>query len=229
LSIQRNTSVVIVAAGKGQRFKSSIPKQYEKLNNTTVLEHSINAFKELPFIKDIIVVYHQDHNQHLNEIDTRGITLVNGGRNRSISVFNGIKALAEDTPEYILIHDAARPLVSSAVIMNVYTALETSKAAIPTLPVTDTIKKISNDHVEKTLDRSRLGAVQTPQGFCYDTLLKLYNEGGIDFTDESQIFEAMGIAVKTVPGDKKNFKITHPEDLAYAEFLLTQDAIKKAV
>jgi 2-C-methyl-D-erythritol 4-phosphate cytidylyltransferase len=156
----------------------------------------------------------------LSRLNLSGIVTL-GGEQREDSVLLGLKVIPPSV-KYVLIHDAARPLVSPRVIERVLKAAVQSGAVIPVVPVKDTLKVVSNDKVVKTLDRSSLRAVQTPQGFSVVSIKKAFQKIGkraSGLTDDAAVAEAAGMKVRVVDGDGLNFKVTTQEDLRYAREL----------
>ena len=135
-----------------------------------------------------------------------------GGAERQDSVLNGLKALMDDAPDRVLIHDAARPYVSGALINTCIAALENSDAVIPALPVTDTLKRAEGDTITTTVSRDNLYRAQTPQAFAFDKILAAHERAAKGMTDDAAIAEAAGLKVKLIDGDAKNIKLTHEED-----------------
>jgi 2-C-methyl-D-erythritol 4-phosphate cytidylyltransferase len=149
---------------------------------------------------------------------------VTGGETRAESVRAGLGAVPDDAG-VIVVHDAARPLATPSLFTAVVEAVRVDGAAcaIPVLPVSDTLKRTSDGIVRSTVDRDGLVTVQTPQAFAAATLREAHREGG-QTTDDAGLVELMGVAVRTVPGDPKNLKITRPEDLGLAEALMAEVA-----
>ncbi len=207
---------LIVAAGRGHRFGGPLAKQYLELNGAPVLRHSILAFQKHPGVSAVRVVIHPD-DLGLYQKAVQGLGLhdpVTGGASRQDSVRLGLERLAPDVPEFVLIHDAARPFIGSDVIDRVLAGLETEICVIPALPLTDTIKRIRDGYVIATEDRSELCRVQTPQGFHFRSILKAHRQtAGQNFTDDAAICESVGLAVLQVAGDVANLKITTQEDM----------------
>lgn len=218
-------AAVIVAAGRGTRAAGSdVPKQFRPLGGETVLRRCLTAFAGCALVHIIQPVVRPEdealYRQAANGISAK--TPVAGGDTRQASVFAGLQALADDAPDIVLIHDAARPFTSPALIARAIEAVEKSGAAIPGLTVTDTIKSIDrHGRVGETLDRASLRAVQTPQAFAYAPILEAHRraarEGRNDFTDDAAIAEWAGMQVHVFDGDSANIKITHPEDFVRAE------------
>jgi 2-C-methyl-D-erythritol 4-phosphate cytidylyltransferase/2-C-methyl-D-erythritol 2,4-cyclodiphosphate synthase len=146
---------------------------------------------------------------------------VTGGATRQESVRRGLESLRDRAPGIVLIHDAARPLVDSALIDRMLAALAASPGAIPVLPVADTVKRASNGIVQETLDRQTLWRAQTPQAFRYGDIMAAHNAAaGRELTDDAAVAEAAGLAVALVPGQEENFKVTTEADLIRARQLL---------
>ncbi len=199
-------AVLIVAAGSGERFESHTPKQYQPLLGKSVLCWSIDAFQNHPMISDVHVVIHPDHAGYFK-------TPIIGGNNRQASVRKGLEAIRSSRPDFVLIHDAARPLVSASLITAICSAALESGAAIPGMPVTDTVKRNG-----LTESRDNLYTVQTPQAFRFELIDNLHQQyQNQTFTDDAALCEAGGHPVMIVPGQRDNIKITHPEDMALAE------------
>lgn len=211
------TAALIVAAGSGSRFGGIIPKQYMELDGKSVLWHSAQAFLNHPDISIVQVVISAEHIPLYHQA-TAGMTLpspVIGGARRQDSVIAGMNALKPHNPDKILIHDAARPWVSSQIISSVLSALDESDGVIPVIPVQDTIKILHNGHVLKTPDRATLFAAQTPQGFNFSRLLAAYASLPPDAltTDDASVMEHADYGIRTVAGDENNRKITYEGDL----------------
>jgi 2-C-methyl-D-erythritol 4-phosphate cytidylyltransferase/2-C-methyl-D-erythritol 2,4-cyclodiphosphate synthase len=223
-------AVIVVAAGRGERASASgdvHPKQYRMLAGKAVLARSIEAFLSRPDITFVLPVIHTDHAAmfaSLGLIDSRLLPPAIGGSNRQASVLAGLSALGPKRPDLVLIQDAARPLVDASVIDGVIAALGDSEAALPVVPVTDTIKRsLDGKRVAATEDRRTLFAAQTPQGFRFPQILSAHLRAGRmphEFTDDAAIAEWAGLGVALTPGSTTNIKITHPEDFARAERLL---------
>ena len=223
-----NITGLIVAAGKGLRMQSYLPKQYMLLDKEPVIIHAIRALSQVNFITDIIVVVAEDQLDYTKALLAANMGLdkvrhiVAGGANRAASVWEGLKQVK--TP-YVAIHDGVRPFVSEALILRVAEAAIKNGAAIPALPITDTVKKVNQElFVSHTEDRSTLRVVQTPQIFLCENLIKCFVEAlvedSFDFTDEAGLLEYYGYTIALVLGEKTNLKITEPEDMQLAEYLL---------
>lgn len=208
---------LIVAGGQGSRFGTELPKQYYPLNNKTVIYHAVAAFLKHPQITGIQVVIGKE-TESFYESALKGINLLPptfGGSTRQESVYKGLQALKQHTPDLVLIHDAARPYITGTLIDRVINALENADACIPVISVADTIKRTENNIVKETIDRSTLRRVQTPQGFNFSTIFSLHQQfaNNPTFTDDALLCEAGGIPVHCVEGEEENIKITVAKDL----------------
>lgn len=217
-------AVIIVAAGQGTRAGGDGPKQYQPLAGKPLLRRTLDRVTELLPTAQIQVVIGSDDSDLFSKA-TAGLDLlppVIGGATRQESVFSGLQAMREQRPDIVLIHDAARPFVSAAVVRNVLEALaEGAKAVVPAVPVVDTLNKVAEGHVSERVNRQDLYAVQTPQGFDFPSLLQAHKLArGNDFTDDGAAMEAAGHTVQACSGDEKNFKITHRQDFKKAEMQL---------
>lgn len=225
------TGVVVVAAGRGSRLGDGIPKQYRELGGKTVLERTLSCFLSSPDIEAIQVVIHQDDIdlykkavETLQDADSRLKSPVSGGATRQESVLAGLVALGE--ADYVLVHDAARPFLSPALLTRTLEAVKHNSAAIPGIPVTNTIKQV-DDHglVTATPPRASLRAVQTPQAFHYPLLLQAHrkaaSEAISDFSDDGALMEWAGYEVMIFDGETANIKLTYEDDFAMAENTLT--------
>jgi 2-C-methyl-D-erythritol 4-phosphate cytidylyltransferase len=211
-----------VAAGQSKRLKSRVPKPFLYLDRQrTLLDLCLEAYRKVPGLTHVVVVTGKDHFLKVGEALKRaGLpgTVTAGGAQREDSVRLGLKVLPPNV-KYVLVHDAARPLISPAVIVRVLKETIKSGAAIPVVPVKDTLKVVSGNRVTKTLERASLRAVQTPQGFKAELLIKAFKKLGKKaslMTDDAAVVEAAGGKVKVVDGDLLNFKVTTPEDLRQA-------------
>lgn len=228
---RRDIAAVIVAGGRGLRASASgdpLPKQYRPLAGIPVLARTLHAFLAHPAVGRVQVVIGADDAEHYEQsvaaLPQRDGLLepVIGGGTRQESVFAGLHALRNDPPAIVLVHDAARPFLSAALIDAAIAAAQAHEAAIPGTPVTDTIKQVDEaGRVVETPDRDRLRAVQTPQAFAYPLLLDAHararGEGLSSFTDDGALAEWAGAAVTVFPGDIHNVKLTTQTDFDAAE------------
>ena len=222
------TAVVILAAGKGSRAANSaaaIPKQYRSLGGIQVLSRTLSAFANHSKVDDIVTVIHADEQDSFTRATApfadRLMAPAIGGETRQESALAGLEMLEPLSPKNVLIHDAARPLVSPELIDRVIAGLRESEAVVPALPVSDTLKLEKDGYVAATLERSSLWAAQTPQGFHFKTILEAHRaaakEGKNAFTDDSAIAEWKGSRVALVEGEKSNVKLTTANDFEIAE------------
>jgi 2-C-methyl-D-erythritol 4-phosphate cytidylyltransferase/2-C-methyl-D-erythritol 2,4-cyclodiphosphate synthase len=220
----QKTAAIIVAAGRGLRAGTGGPKQYRLIGGRTVLARAMEPFCSHPEVSLVQPVRNPD-DADIFEGAVAGLTYrpaVNGGATRQASVRAGLEALASEAPDIVLIHDAARAFVSAAVIARAIDAAQATGAAIPVVPVTDTVKLVdAAGHIEATPDRARLRIAQTPQAFRFAAILDAHRraarEGRDDFTDDAAIAEWAGLTVATFEGDAANMKLTTPEDFAREE------------
>ncbi|MGC9954478.1 MAG: bifunctional 2-C-methyl-D-erythritol 4-phosphate cytidylyltransferase/2-C-methyl-D-erythritol 2,4-cyclodiphosphate synthase [Rhizomicrobium sp.] len=217
------TAILIVAAGKGERAGGGSPKQYLPLLGQPMLRRSVEAFgsRRDTFIQVMIGAGQEAQYRSA----TTGLDLLSpaiGGTTRQESVRRGLEALADAAPDFVLIHDAARPLVSPRLIDGVIAALEAgADAAIPLLPVADTLRKQKNGKWI-TVPREDLLRAQTPQGFRFEPILKAHRDHAAhDVTDDMALAELAGLKIVAVPGEETNMKVTNAEDFAVAEGLLS--------
>ncbi|MEP7240189.1 MAG: bifunctional 2-C-methyl-D-erythritol 4-phosphate cytidylyltransferase/2-C-methyl-D-erythritol 2,4-cyclodiphosphate synthase [Devosia sp.] len=224
MAAQKSIAVIVVAAGTGERL-GGVPKQYRLLAGKAVLSRTIEAFLGHKNVAWVLPVIHRDHVSLFAKLKLKHRKLlppVNGAASRQGSVLAGLEALAPTRPDYVLIQDAARPLVEDEVIAAVLAA--PGLAAVPVVPVTDTIKRSEDGrHVSRTEDRRKLFAAQTPQGFAYDSILAAHRraarEAG-EFTDDAAVAEWYGVSVSLTKGSPRNIKLTQADDFERAERLL---------
>ncbi|HEY0848619.1 MAG TPA: bifunctional 2-C-methyl-D-erythritol 4-phosphate cytidylyltransferase/2-C-methyl-D-erythritol 2,4-cyclodiphosphate synthase [Bradyrhizobium sp.] len=218
------TAAILVAAGRGLRAGTGGPKQYRMVGGQTVIFRAMAAFCRHPDIKTVQPVVNPDDIAVFNEAVSalKHAPPANGGATRQQSVHAGLEALASTKPDIVLIHDAARPFVTEAVISRAIDAAGRTGAAVPAVAVTDTIKLVgAAGDVEATPERARLRIAQTPQAFHYDVILEAHRravrEGRNDFTDDAALAEWAGLTVATFEGDPANMKLTTPEDFVREE------------
>ena len=213
-SLLPKVALLIPAAGSGERFGAPIPKALVQLNGRTLIEHAVLNLG--PIATQIIVAAPAGYEDKFREILGDAVTVVTGGSTRTKSVKIALESIAQDI-EYVLVHDAARPLASIELGQRIIEALAAGDVAvIPALSVTDTIKEVdAANYVVSTPNRERLRAVQTPQGFARETLVKAHMQN-IEATDDGALVEAMRGKVKLIEGENRALKITNPEDLATA-------------
>ncbi|NHN35114.1 2-C-methyl-D-erythritol 4-phosphate cytidylyltransferase [Paenibacillus agricola] len=221
-------AVVVVAAGKGTRMRTEESKQYLELNGKPILVHTLNLFQSMPEIDSIVLVTGIDDVVRCRGyLEQYGLTKVHqvvpGGQERQDSVYKGLQALAADT-EWVMVHDGVRPFAAKEhIIACWHQAIETG-AAVLAVPVKDTIKIVDQSGtIRSTPDRRSLWAIQTPQAFRCSLLLQAYEqaaEEGFIGTDDAMLVERMGVSVQVVEADYYNIKITTPEDLPWANWII---------
>lgn len=201
---------LILAAGRGTRAGSAMPKQWQILGNKRIIDHSIDLFKNISRINNVMVVLHPDDLHLLNRSD---VLFTKGGNTRSESVKFGLEALKQnEMPDYVLIHDAARPSTPLTVINNVLDNLDTADAVSPGLPITDTLWEVIDEEVIQTKSRKNIWRAQTPQGFNFKKILDAHLASSSTATDDVEVATSAGIKVKVIHGSEKNIKITTAED-----------------
>jgi len=216
-------ALLIPAAGSGERFGAQVPKALVQLNGRTLIEHAVSNLGAIA--SQIIVAAPAGFEEEFRKILGDSVTVVTGGSTRTKSVKIALENIASDI-EFILVHDAARPLATAELAENIINALASGEVAvIPALSVTDTIKEVdASNYVVSTPNRERLRAVQTPQGFARETLVKAHMQN-IEATDDGALVEAMRGKVKLIEGENRALKITNPEDLASAlKYLIPNQA-----
>jgi 2-C-methyl-D-erythritol 4-phosphate cytidylyltransferase / 2-C-methyl-D-erythritol 2,4-cyclodiphosphate synthase len=218
------TAAILVAAGRGLRAGAGGPKQYRSIGGQTVIARAMAAFSTHPEVAVVQPVVNPDDIAMFNAAVSglRHESPVNGGATRQASVLAGLEALAPSRPDVVLIHDAARPFVAAAVISRAIEAAQRSGAAIPVIPVTDTIKLVDEaGAIAATPERAKLRIAQTPQAFRFETILDAHRraarDGLTEFTDDAAIAEWAGLTVATFEGDAANMKLTTPEDFVREE------------
>ena len=215
--------IIIVAGGSGSRMGSVTPKQFLELDGLPILMHTLKKFERSIVGGEIILALpekEQNTWQALCEKHHFDVPhqIVNGGESRFHSVQNALQKVNKKS--IVAIHDGVRPLVSETVISNCMQSAEKIGAAIPTLPIHDSIRKIS-DNGSQITDRKKFVLVQTPQCFQSEVILKAYQqEYQNSFTDDASVVEQLGHKIYLVEGNKENIKITTPEDLKIAEVLI---------
>lgn len=224
---------VLPAAGIGARMQAHKPKQYLTLNGKTILERSLAVLLTHPanISKIILAVAPQDpYIAQLEIIHNPRIQLVQGGETRAQSVLNGLQHIEQPQQTWVLVHDAARPCLTHG-DMDKLLAARTAHGAILAQPAVDTIKLANaQQHIAQTQDRNYIWLAQTPQFFRADLLLSALQqalEQGLNITDEASAMEFAGFQPQLISGRSDNIKITKPEDLALAEFYLTQQALSQ--
>jgi 2-C-methyl-D-erythritol 4-phosphate cytidylyltransferase/2-C-methyl-D-erythritol 2,4-cyclodiphosphate synthase len=219
------TAVLVVGAGKGDRFGSERPKQYHPLGRKSIFAHSLNVFLKLDEITAVYPVIHKDHMDLYKSVEAECAseklkTPIIGGLRRQGSVLNALNAIKDEGFDYVLIHDAARPFVAKEVILKSIEALSTHKAALVAMPVVDTLKYEDGGRITKTIPRDHLYHAQTPQAFHYKYILELHEKyNQTDVTDDISLAEKENAEIAIIRSSAQNFKITTQEDYILAQKL----------
>ncbi|MCP5084645.1 MAG: bifunctional 2-C-methyl-D-erythritol 4-phosphate cytidylyltransferase/2-C-methyl-D-erythritol 2,4-cyclodiphosphate synthase [Alphaproteobacteria bacterium] len=216
------TAAIIVAGGSGLRAGGELPKQYQLVGDRPVIAHTLIAFCAHPEIELVQPVIGSGHEELFAQAcgNIACLAPATGGATRQASVMAGLEALRTHGPDCVLIHDAARPFVSTAIISDTIAALQSAGGAIPVLPVVDTIKRAEDGRVLETVDRSQLRAAQTPQAFRFTEIFRAHTEAEgesvHEFTDDASIGEWAGLNIAMVDGAAENRKLTTQSDIAEA-------------
>lgn len=215
-------AAVIVAAGRGERAgKADGPKQYREIGGEAILHRTLRTFLEHPSIARVVVAIHRDDEalfrqaagSYADRLDT-----VIGADTRQGSTLAALRALADEAPDLVLIHDGVRPFVDAALIDRTIAGLKDGDGSLPALPIVETLKRGNPDQtVGETVSRDRLFAAQTPQGFSFAAILdaheRAFASGRSDFTDDASIAEWAGLQVRLVEGSPDNIKLTYAKDI----------------
>lgn len=215
-------SAIIVAAGEGRRFGS--PKQEAPLRGKSVLDRCLEIFEKHSKIAEVVLVLRDESTKegYLTRFP-KIIAVTRGGTKRQDSVRAGFDRLDPEKSDIVLVHDGVRPLVTRGLIDRVIHAAAQKGAAVPVIPVEDTLKYIEGERILRTISRGGVFCAQTPQGFQYRVLREALERAAREYyygTDESSLVERMGKEVAAVAGDPRNIKITIPDDLSLAEAFL---------
>ena len=218
-------AVILVAAGDGTRLGQGIPKALVKIQGRTLLEHALKRILEIKNLKQIVVASHENHVEEFRALGEEVIqarvpvSFTPGGTSRQGSIMNALSQVNEDI-DIVLVHDAARCFAPTELFDRVAASVaEYGFGVVPLLPIADTIKQVNKDVVLNTVDRENLRSAQTPQGFVFKELFEKYQLATEVFTDDAALMQSFGEVIHSVAGDALAFKITHPEDLEYAQGL----------
>jgi 2-C-methyl-D-erythritol 4-phosphate cytidylyltransferase len=220
--------IVIVAAGKGSRMRTAMSKQYLELGGRPILVHTLQLFQNMPEVEQIVLtVGEEDVERCQHYVQDYNFSKVKqvlpGGKERQDSVLKGLAALSTDT-EWVLVHDGVRPFVTAEQVLACWHKAMEVEAAVLAVPVKDTIKVVDpSGQVQSTPDRKSLWAIQTPQAFRASLLWEAHEKAGHEGfvgTDDAMLVERLGKPVYVIEGDYYNIKITTPEDLPWAEWIL---------
>ena len=223
------TVAVVPAAGSGERLAAGVPKAFFHLDGHTLVERAVSGLLESGVVDRVVVAVPADRTGQAKLILGREATIIAGGANRRESVSRALAAVADsEEPNFVLVHDAARALTPPGLVVRVVEALRAGHSAVvPALPLSDTVKAVdANGVVLGTPERAGLRAVQTPQGFATELLLRAYQRAadlpGADFTDDASMVEHIGGQVQVVDGDPLAFKITTRWDILLAQAIVKQ-------
>ncbi|MDA8161767.1 MAG: 2-C-methyl-D-erythritol 4-phosphate cytidylyltransferase [Desulfobacteraceae bacterium] len=230
-------SAIIAAAGDGLRFGGAEPKQFTLLGDRPILAWSLAAMSNSPIIDELVVVSHGNYGERVSEIASlyagdKRVKIIPGGATRQESIRAGLMAVDRGI-RWVAVHDAARPFVTTALIEQACLLAREVGAAIPVIPISDTVKEVSEERfVTRTVDRARLLLAQTPQVCKRDDLARAYEEAdGVGFkaTDEASLLELAGISIGVVDGSPMNLKVTTQDDLSLAIALIKAGFVKRPV
>ncbi|MFL2770472.1 MAG: bifunctional 2-C-methyl-D-erythritol 4-phosphate cytidylyltransferase/2-C-methyl-D-erythritol 2,4-cyclodiphosphate synthase [Rhodospirillaceae bacterium] len=223
-------AALVVAAGRGMRFGSELPKQYTDLGGYPVLYHCLKTLSQHPGIDSVTTVI-QEEDRCLYDQVAQGLDIrdpVQGGLTRQESVRNGLDALSGDNPTHVLIHDGARPNINDSLIDRILDTLKNgAEGVIPILAVSDTLQRIGSDlAIIETINRDGIVQAQTPQGFSFQKLLNAHSSAiDQDFTDDASVFQSAGHQVLTIKGNPGNIKLTDKSDFITLTSLLYETRI----
>lgn len=215
---------LIVAGGSGKRMDNLVPKQFIEIKGRPILMHTIDVFKRYDIQTEIILVLPYNYitnweklcEKHHFETKTK---IAFGGETRFHSVKNGLNLISEKG--IVFIHDGVRPLVSIQTIENCYKMAKEKGNALPVIPVSESVRIVKNNH-NQPVDRNGIMLVQTPQTFQTELIKAAYSKtSSAEFTDDATVLEHSGESINLVPGNRENIKITYPEDLNFAESILS--------
>ena len=197
--------LILLAAGDGKRLKSNIPKPFNVVNNKTLLEYSINTFKDFREIKKIVVVYNVKNKKYLDKLTLGNIIKVKGGRTRQESVFEGLKKIKRMKCKKVIIHDAARPCPPKVLIKNLLLKIKNNDAVIPVIKINDATKRAVENSIFKNIQRGNLRFAQTPQAFSYKKIYEKHKKNrNLNLDDDSALFTHYNEKVLTIIGNKIN-------------------------
>jgi 2-C-methyl-D-erythritol 4-phosphate cytidylyltransferase len=225
-----NGLAILVAAGRGERMGAGRPKAFLPIGGQPMLLRAAHAFEAASAVDAIVAVVPRADIAEARDIlaaVSKLRSVVAGGQRRQDSVLEGMKEAPPAFEGVVLVHDAARPFVEPDLIDAVARAAGQNGAALPVLGLVETVKRVRDGRVVETVDRGELAGAQTPQGFRFSLLARAYEAAARDrvtLTDEAMAVERLGETVVAVPGSPRNRKLTTPEDLAWAEELLRQEA-----
>ena len=206
--------LILLAAGESKRLKSIEPKPYISVNNKTLIEHTIAKVRKIKIIKKIVLTYNKKHKKKLDSLNIKNIIKITGGKTRAQSSFLALKRIKNLKCSKVLIHDAARPNISSKLIKKIIHKLKFHNAVIPAIKAKDSIKLRNQMGSTSNVNRKNLLMIQTPQGFRYKNILKLHKKNkDINITDDASLFVNDNKKIQIIKGEEQNFKITNNYDL----------------
>jgi 2-C-methyl-D-erythritol 4-phosphate cytidylyltransferase len=233
--MKEKLTVIVLAAGAGSRFDSEMPKVFTNIGNKPMCWYSIHSFQKCDFVDNIYVVVSPERLEYAKTIQKKHFkniskfkSFITGGKARQDSVYNALKIIqAEGRCEFASIHDAARPFIKPQLIYDIFKQAVKTGAATCGIPVVDTIKMINdNEIITGHLNRNDLVAIQTPQIFNYEKLLKAYlsaRKKSLIFTDDTEAYSHIDRKISVVPGDKDLIKITYKDDIRIASEILKKN------
>ena len=206
--------LILLAAGESKRLKSTKPKPYISINNKTLIEHTIDKVRGIKVIKKIVITYNKKHKKKLDNLNIKNVIKIAGGKTRAQSTFLALKRIKNLKCSKVLIHDAARPNTSIKLIKKTIQTLKFHNAVIPTIKVKDSIKLKNKMGSILNINRKELLITQTPQGFRYNNIFKLYKKNkDMNITDDASLFINDSKKIQIIKGEEQNFKITNNQDL----------------
>lgn len=225
---EMQSTVIIPAAGSGTRFGSALPKQFIPLLGVPILARTLQVFERTSAVQHIVLAASPDFHPLISELAekysiTKIAAIVQGGNERQDSIFNALQTSVCTTADVVLVHDAVRPFITPDFIHTIIESAWEQGAVVPGLVPKETIKECDETGlVQTTHERSRLRAIQTPQGFRREVLTQAHTKAqqqGFLGTDDASVVEFAGFPVHIIAGEEKNIKITTPLDFLWAEFL----------
>lgn len=222
--MSKDVTVILLAGGVGSRMQSKVPKQYLSLKNKPVALHSFELFMSLPEVAEIVVVSAPEYRSLFQQINPEiMLTFAMPGERRQDSVYSGLCAM-KSQPQYVCVHDSARPCISAPLVRRVIDAAREHGAATSGMPIKFTVKECNGHHfVTNTPDRSHIWEIQTPQVIRADWLREGFQyalKHNLTVTDDVSLVELVNKTVKLVEGSYANLKITTPDDLILSEYLI---------
>jgi 2-C-methyl-D-erythritol 4-phosphate cytidylyltransferase len=218
-----SAAAILLAAGRGERLGSDVPKAFAELDGRPLLLHSLEIVRSAPSITSVVVTAPPGWEGRVQALVGDGPRVVTGAETRRGSVAAALETLmGQEAPDVVVCHDVARPRATPRLFEAVVAALHDVDGAIPVVPIVDTLKRVKDREVVETVSREGLVRVQTPQAFRATALARAHREadlGGEDATDDAMLLERVGLRVAVVPGEPENIKITTRHDLRLASLL----------